>query len=816
MIIPGIPCNKRGEYLPPYTHPPPAAAPNADDANPWNPFNSQVEFDFAHYHFVEVQNSAGKIDQALDLCSWKDSAELYATIDAIQHGDSPWKVYKIRYKGPRPPGTPPKWMTETYELCTRDSCQVLHHQLSMAEFKDKFNVAPYRQVNGEGVRTWSNLMSADWAWKQVDTIAEDESTHSAMFVPVVAGSDKMTVSVATGHQEYHPVYMSPGNLTNVARQAHGNALLPVAFLLIPKTSKKHRKTAKYQKFCRQMYHASGMTTPEVVRCLDGHFRMAVYGLVWLASIVQGWCPKCNAPPDHLNRPNSHRWTHGKTDFLISAWDPGTLWSDFGIPIHSQISSADIHELLTPDLLHQVIKGTFKDHIIMWINQYLVEEYGEARAHEIIADIDHWISAVPPFPGLRRFPDGHDFTQWTGDDSKALMKVYLAAIAGHVPSEMVKCLAAFLDFCYIVWRNAITAEDLVELQHTLDRFHTHCEVFIGTAGVTGERISLPHQHSLMHYIRCIILFSSPNGLCSSITESKHIKAVKEPWRRSSRFKALKQMLVTISQMDKLSTASRAHTELGMMDGTTSLYTAMIQRGEKPQPRTAAADEEEDDDDNGPVPGPNPAQGYPCRAEALANHIGEPQFVELLQRFLYEQVNPNTATLPEDVPLNECPSFVGSISVFHSAIARFYAPSDLCGAGGMYHERIHSNPNWRREYACYDTMFVETNSELDGMPGMAIGRAHLFFLFKFRGKQYSFPYNKPDEDTGMWVVRPEFQGNRHRTLSIIPLDCVARAAHLLPVYGSSFLPEDFHFADSLDVFLAYFVNPYIDHHSNEFLK
>ena len=37
-----------------------------------------------------------------------------------------------------------------------------------------------------------------------------------MFVPVIAGSDKTTVSVAMGHQEYHPVYMSPGNLTNTA------------------------------------------------------------------------------------------------------------------------------------------------------------------------------------------------------------------------------------------------------------------------------------------------------------------------------------------------------------------------------------------------------------------------------------------------------------------------------------------------------------------------------------------------------------------------------------------------------------------------
>jgi hypothetical protein len=56
-----------------------------------------------------------------------------------------------------------------------------------------------------------------------------------MFVPIVAGSDKTTVSVMTGHQEYHPVYMSPGNITNTARRARGSAFLPVAFLPIPKS-----------------------------------------------------------------------------------------------------------------------------------------------------------------------------------------------------------------------------------------------------------------------------------------------------------------------------------------------------------------------------------------------------------------------------------------------------------------------------------------------------------------------------------------------------------------------------------------------------
>jgi hypothetical protein len=199
------------------------------------------------------------------------------------------------------------------------------------------------------------------------------------------------------------------------------------------------------------------------------------------------------------------------------------------------------------------------------------------------------------------------------------------------------------------------------------------------------------------------------------------------------------------------------------------------------------------------------------------------VELLRKFLYEQANPNMVS-SADVSLDMCPRFSGSISVFHSAVARYYAPSDLCGAGGMYRERIRSNPNWQGEYARYDTMFVETNAELPGMLGMAIGRARLLFSFKFRGGVHRCALvhwfvpsaNEPDEDTGMWVVEPELQDNGRPTVSIIPLDCVARAAHLLPVYGSRFVSEDFHFADSLNVFPAYFVNPYVDHHSNEFLK
>ncbi len=50
--------------------------------------------------------------------------------------------------------------------------------------------------------------------------------------------------------------------------------------------------------------------------------------------------------------------------------------------------ADIHELLSPDLLHQLIKGTFKDHVIAWIEDYICATAdSDAEAKRILDDID---------------------------------------------------------------------------------------------------------------------------------------------------------------------------------------------------------------------------------------------------------------------------------------------------------------------------------------------------------------------------------------------------------------------------------------------
>jgi hypothetical protein len=87
-----------------------------------------------------------------------------------------------------------------------------------------------------------------------------------------------------------------------------------------------------------------------------------------------------------------------------------------------------------------------------------------------------IAAIAPFSGLRRFPQGRHFKQWTGDDSKALMKVYIPAIEGHVPQDIVQTFRAFLDFCYLVRHNVLTDGMLTLAEEPLERFHNYRNVF----------------------------------------------------------------------------------------------------------------------------------------------------------------------------------------------------------------------------------------------------------------------------------------------------------------------------------------------------
>ncbi|KAF8873359.1 hypothetical protein BD779DRAFT_1613680 [Infundibulicybe gibba] len=769
----GIPCNA-GENIDSATPPKPRLE---DDDCKWEPYADETQFRLADFAFQKTEMSTTNVDELMeiwalsmakhgDLGPFSSYEHMYSTIDATCLGDAPWKSFTVSFSGETSPESP-TWKTSEYEVLYRDPDTVIRNMLDNPNFDGQFDYAPYIGLDKSGQRRWNDFMSGNFAWRHCNEIFEaDPSVEGAMYCPIILGSDKTTVSVATGNVEYHPLYLSIGNVHNSVRRTHRNAVVPIGFLAIPKGDRKYDGDIAFRKFKRQLYHTSisaileslhtGMTTPVVRRCPDGHFQRVLYDLtsyiadypeqVLLAGVVQNWCPRCTALVGNLDGPCGRR-TREFTEVLLDRLSSTELWDEYGIdddilPFTFDFPRANIHEMLTPDLLHQLVKGTFKDHLVTWVGKYLELEHGEARANEILDDIDRRIAASPSFPGLRNFPQGRRFKQWTGDDSKVLMKVYLPAITGHVPDEMVQAIAAFLDACYIVRRADITEATLSTFDTALKKFHLHREIFC-TTGVRPTGFSLPRQHSLSHYRHLIEEFGAPGGLCSSITESRHITA------------------------DLDDDNSNGGDELDWVGAIDDAYVT----GNVTLARTR-------------------------------------ELPELCRRFLYDQLHQNNPELSSaNIPLAECPKISSKISVFHSAIAKFYAPSDESGMG---------------KGSKYDCALVVEDEDKPGMKGMSVVRAKLFFSFKHQGQTYPCALvdwfktfgRSPNPVTGMWRVKPHMS-HGSRLSTVVHLDSFLRGAHLLPIFGPHFLPISFPPSYSLDAFTGYYVNRYADHHSHEII-
>ncbi|KAG1793779.1 hypothetical protein EV424DRAFT_1354079 [Suillus variegatus] len=415
------PCDENGVFLPPGSPPKPLSDKSSSD---WTPYRNRVEFETAEYLFAENQMPAGQINKLLDLWAstlkkhddkppFADFRDLYKTIDKTPLGDVRWQSFSVRYNGERPDTDVPPWMDQVFDVWYRDPREVVRNMLANPDYAKEFDYRPYREFStDDDERQWKDFMSGDWAWDQADIISEDPDSHGSTFVPVVLGSDKTTVSVATGNNEYYPLYASIGNVRNNVRRAHRDAVSIIAFLAIPKTTKEHATSdVKFRKFRRQLFHCSlskilemlrpGITKYEVVRFGDGHFRRVIYGLgpyiadyeeqVLLTCIVRGWCPRCLSSRINLDEPASWRCRH-HTDVLVEEGTLDALWDEYGIvgdlvPFTNDFARADIHELIAPDILHQLIKGTFKDHLVDWIEKYLYQMHSKKDAERIMDDID---------------------------------------------------------------------------------------------------------------------------------------------------------------------------------------------------------------------------------------------------------------------------------------------------------------------------------------------------------------------------------------------------------------------------------------------
>jgi hypothetical protein len=60
----------------------------------------------------------------------------------------------------------PNWRHTTYEVWYRDPEVVVSNMLSSPDFDGQFDLCPYIDLDADGNRRWSNVMSANIAWRR--------------------------------------------------------------------------------------------------------------------------------------------------------------------------------------------------------------------------------------------------------------------------------------------------------------------------------------------------------------------------------------------------------------------------------------------------------------------------------------------------------------------------------------------------------------------------------------------------------------------------------------------------------------------------
>ena len=67
--------------------------------------------------------------------------------------------------------------------------------------------------------------------------------------------------------------------------------------------------------------------------------------------------------------------------------------------------------------------------------------------------------------------------------------------------------------------------------------------------------------------------------------------------------------------------------------------------------------------------------------------------------------------------------------------------------------------------------------------------------------------------MWIVQPEENEDSSPLFSVIHLNKIVRAAHLIGHAGHSTIPHELQHYHSLDTFTAFYINKFADYHAHQ---
>lgn len=369
----------------------------------------------------------------------------------------------------------------------------------------------------------------------------------------------------SGDKQAWPVYLTIGNISkSVRRQPSKHATILLGYIPYTKMecfTKSRRALESYRLFheCMRTILFSlveaGKDGIEMV-CADGTVRrvhpiLAAYiadhpEQCLVAGCQENFCPKCSVHASRLGEPVYSTMKDPKSvwEAVESAarGERPAAFKDLGLrlidPFWKDLPHCDIFSCITPDILHQLHKGVFKDHTVSWATQDL-----EGGADEV----DRRFKAMPDHPALRHFKKGISLvSQWTGTEYKHMEKVFLGVITGASDPMAVRAVRAVLDFIYYAHFETHTNDSLTAMHASWVAFHDNKDVFLPYR--PREDFNIPKLHSALHYELSIRKLGTADGFNSENTERLHIDFAKRGYAASNKKAYIKQMTVWLTRQE----------------------------------------------------------------------------------------------------------------------------------------------------------------------------------------------------------------------------------------------------------------------------
>jgi hypothetical protein len=335
-----------------------------------------------------------------------------------------------------------------------------------------------------------------------------------MIAHVILASDKMQLSTFSGDKQAWPVYLSIGNIDkSICQKPSAQATILVGY--IPVTKLECFSETKCQFGGYQLFHKcmASILKPLIWAGRDGvkmvcadHRVQLVYAILaayignhpkqcLIMCCMENHCPKCIVSPDKLGAPvHLVLRDHDDIIHILKEKSQSLSLEEFkeqGLcpiwPFWADLPHCNIFPCITPDILHQLHKGFFKDHIVNWTTQS-----ADGRAREI----DAWFQ-----PSVCHFKKGMSLvTQWTRTEYKNMEKVFLGVIMGIVSPEVICAVCGVLDFIYYSHFESHTSKSLEKLDEAWAAFHQNTQIFVELC--ICEHFNIPKIHASKHYVDAI--------------------------------------------------------------------------------------------------------------------------------------------------------------------------------------------------------------------------------------------------------------------------------------------------------------------------